>query len=187
MVINYHNNPSQSCDVVTEGALTQPLYHPHSNFLKAKDSDSLILLLVNMYAGLASPSIFLTEIGLEKFLLESMWERNQWYLTEINLLVGVRRGYEATNTEPLLSSKTYDWVTNFIFFVLRPRHLRVSLARALNRIRPLSDCDGATYYMCIVDREISFWSLETHMMGQLENVTTYPYHDLSHTGLQGSS
>ena len=108
VVINYHNNPSQSCDVVTEGALPQPLYHPHSNFLKAKDSDSLILLLVNMSAGLASPSIFLTEIGLEKFLLESMWERNQWYLTEINLLVGVRRGYEATNTEPLLSSKTYD-------------------------------------------------------------------------------
>ena len=44
------------------------------------------------------------EIGLDPFLSESMWDRNQWYLTAINLIVGVRWGYEAMNMAPELSS-----------------------------------------------------------------------------------
>ena len=59
-----------------------------------------------MYLRLNLPSIFLREIGLEPLLSESMWERNQWYLTEIHLLVGGRRGDKATTMAPELSSNT---------------------------------------------------------------------------------
>ena len=52
-VSNYHNI------VVTEDAFPQYLYHLHSNFLKARNFDSLLLLLVKMSAGLTFPSIFL--------------------------------------------------------------------------------------------------------------------------------
>ena len=61
-----------------------------------------------MSAGLTLPSIFSMEIGLEPFLSESMWERNQWYLTSMNLLVGVRQGDEATTMAPAFSSNTDD-------------------------------------------------------------------------------
>ena len=64
----------------------------------------LILLLVNMSSGLIL--FLLMEIGLELFLSESTWERNQWYLISINLLVGVRRGDEDTTMSPVLSSNT---------------------------------------------------------------------------------
>ena len=102
-VSNYHNTPSQLCDIVTEDAFQQSLYHPQIKFLKSTNFDSLLFLLVKMSTGLTLPSIFLMEIGLESFLLESTWERNQWYLTVINLLVGVRRGDEATTVASSLS------------------------------------------------------------------------------------
>ena len=35
-VSNYHNTPSQSCDLVTEDAFPRYLYHPHSKFSKLK-------------------------------------------------------------------------------------------------------------------------------------------------------
>ena len=90
-------------DVVTENDFPQSLYHPHSKFIKATNDDSLLLILVNMYAGLTFPSILSMEIGLDTFLSESTWEWNQWYLIEIKLLVGVRRGDEATTMAPSLS------------------------------------------------------------------------------------
>ena len=108
MVGNYHNTPSHLCDIVTEDDFPQPLYHPHSNFIKYTNDESVLLLLVKISDGLTYPSIFSVEIGLDPFLSEAMWERNQWYLTEINLLVGFRWGDEATNIVPVLFSKTDD-------------------------------------------------------------------------------
>ena len=51
-------------DFVTEDALKQSIYHPHSKFIKATNDDSLLLILENMYAGLTFPSTVYMEIGL---------------------------------------------------------------------------------------------------------------------------
>ena len=42
-VSNYHNTPSQPCDIITEDGFPQSIYHPHSKFLKATDSKSLLI------------------------------------------------------------------------------------------------------------------------------------------------
>ena len=57
-----------------------------------------------MSAWITLPSIFSVGVFLEIYLSESMWGRNKWYLTAINLIVGVRWGYEAMNMAPELSS-----------------------------------------------------------------------------------
>ena len=49
-------------------AFPRSLYHPHSNFLKATNYDSLLLLLVKMSTRLTFPSIFSMKIGLDPFL-----------------------------------------------------------------------------------------------------------------------
>ena len=54
-VSNHYNTPSQTCDFVTEDAFRQYLYHPYSNFFKASDYDSLLLLLMKISAGLTFP------------------------------------------------------------------------------------------------------------------------------------
>ena len=105
-VSNHHKTPPQTCGVVTEDYFPQYLYHPHSNFLKITNADSLLLLLVKLSDGLTFPLILLMEIGLEPFLSESMWERNLWYLTSINVLVGIIWGDEATTISPVLYSRT---------------------------------------------------------------------------------
>ena len=67
-VSNYHNTPSQLCDIVTEDAFQQSLYHPQIKFLKSTNFDSLLFLLVKMSARLNFPSILLVEISVETFL-----------------------------------------------------------------------------------------------------------------------
>ena len=140
---NYHNTPSHPCDIVTEDDFSQPIYHPHINFFKATNSDSLFLLLVKMSDVLTSPSIFLVSVCLYPLLSDSMWYQNQWYLKAINLLAGFRRSNETTTMVPALSSKTDDTVTALSLLVLRMIPLRVSLASTLNRSISFSDCDSS--------------------------------------------
>ena len=49
-----------------------------------------------------------------------------------------------------------------------------SSSNAIIGITSLRDCDKAMYSLSVVDRLISVWSFDIHIIGQLAYFTTYP-------------
>ncbi len=155
-------------------------YQPQSFFLMLK-KDSPCRPLVKISARFSLESTFWIWKAFPTCSL------NQWYLTAMNLEVGVSLGHLATWMAPWLSSNTVELVTNSIDSEFSPSPLMTSLTSSLKGSSSRKDCKSATYYACSVERALSCCSFDTHKTGHAANVNTNPVQDLETIGSLGVS
>ena len=82
---------------------------------------------------------------------------------------------------PMLSSHNVVW-NNDLSFTEIPIPLDIARKVLMYGMTLFIDSDNATYSDSIVDKEISCWSLLTHITGQLERQITKPVRLLTQLG-----